>query len=228
MSKKNFKENLQRKWYWFAKLACRIFATICFKWRCEGLDNIPKTGSFLIICNHQSYLDPIFCGSVPKRHFCFMARETLFKNWFFGPLIRSVYAIPVRRGQSDLAAMKKVISVLKDGDGFCLFAEGTRTEDGRIRTLKPGFGLLCRRGNATVVPVVIEGAFECWPRDQKMFKTGSPILVQYGKAISAEDAKKMGDEKLAEHLTDTLRKMQNDCRIKMGREPFEYNEENTD
>jgi hypothetical protein len=46
--------------------------------------------------------------------------------------------------------------------------------------------------------------------------------VQYGKAITAEQAEQMGDEKLAEVLTDTLRQMQNDLRTKQGKAPYNY------
>ena len=224
MQKLSFKERLNRKWYWLARLVCRLFAMACFRWRCYGLDNVPKQGPFLLVSNHQSFLDPIFCGSRPKRHFYFLARDTLFENWFFGPLIRSVYAIPVKREQGDLGAMKKVISILKEGDGVCLFPEGTRTRDGKILPFTAGLGLLCRRGNATIVPVVIDGAYECWPRTQKLFKTGFPVMVHYGKPISSQEAKEMGDKKLAQLLTDTLRKMQNESRIKRGVEPYDYNQ----
>ncbi len=222
MQKITIKERIQRKWYWIAKLICRTFAMICFSWKCYGLENIPKEGSFLVVCNHQSFLDPIFCGSRMKRHMCFLARDTLFENWFFGPLIRSVFAIPVKREQGDLSAMRKVIEVLKQGDGVCLYPEGTRTEDGKISPFKSGLGLLCRRGNAAIVPAVIDGAFECWPRTQKLFKTGMPIIIHFGKAVSANEAKEMGDEKLADFLTQTLREMQKNSRTEQGKEPFNY------
>jgi len=117
--------------------------------------------------------------------------------------------------------VRKVISKLKAGRGVCLFPEGTRTRDGRIGVIKPGFGLLCRRGKAGVMPVVIDGAFECWPRHKKIFSPGS-ISVCYGEAITAEQAKEIGDEKLAEVLTETLRQMQNDLRAKHGKEPYSY------
>lgn len=118
--------------------------------------------------------------------------------------------------------MKKVIGKLQKGRGVCLFSEGTRTTDGKIQPIKPGLGLLCRRGNAAVVPVVIDGAFECWPRTKKIFSPGGTIIVQYGKAITAEQAKKMGDEKLAELLTETLRQMQTKCRLDQGKKPYDY------
>jgi 1-acyl-sn-glycerol-3-phosphate acyltransferase len=152
----------------------------------------------------------------------FLARASLFTNWFFGWGISSVRTIPVERGKTDLSAMKKVIGKLKEGRGVCLFPEGTRTGDGKIARFKGGFGLLCRRGEAAIVPVVIDGAFECWPRHKKIFSPGREIVVCYGKAIPAEQAKEMNDSKLAEVLTATLQRMQNDCRVKHGKEPYNY------
>lgn len=216
-----FKEQLMAKWFWFARWLCRLFCLLFFRVRTYGRENIPRKGPFVLISNHQSYLDPMLCGGPIKRRVSFLARESLFTHWLFGRMIRSVGTIPVRLGEADISAMRKVIDVLKAGRGVCLFPEGTRSQDGRITRFKPGFGLLCRRGKAAVVPVVIDGAFECWPRHRKLFSPGS-IAVCYGKAISAEQAKNMGDAKLAEVLTDTLRRMQRTCRIKQGKKPYDY------
>jgi 1-acyl-sn-glycerol-3-phosphate acyltransferase len=150
-----------------------------------------------------------------------MARDSLFTNWFFGPLISSVNAIPVKLGAPDIFAMRKVLNKLKKGEGVTLFPEGTRTHDGKISPFKPGLGLLARRGAAPIIPVVIDGAFECWPRHKKLFSPGH-IRVTYGKPISVKQVKDMGDEKLAELLTETLRKMQNQSRIKQGKKPYDY------
>jgi 1-acyl-sn-glycerol-3-phosphate acyltransferase len=71
------------------------------------------------------------------------------------------------------------------------------------------------------VPVVIDGAFECWPRHKKIFSPGR-IEVCYGKAIPAGQVKNMNDRELAELLTDTLRRMQTESRIRHGKEPYDY------
>lgn len=216
-----FKKGLRAGWFWLARWMCKVFCILFFRVRTYGRDNVPKKGAFVLVSNHQSWLDPIFCVGPLKRPSSFVARDSLFANWFFGPLISSVNAIPVKLDEADLPAMRKVIGRLKKGGGVCLFPEGTRTYDGKIAQLKPGLGLLCRRGGAAVVPVVIDGAFECWPRYKKMFSRGT-IWVCYGKAITAEQAKNMGNKKLAEVLTDTLRRMQTESRVKQGKEPFHY------
>jgi 1-acyl-sn-glycerol-3-phosphate acyltransferase len=215
------KENLKAKWFWCARWLCRLFCISFFRVRSYGRDNIPKTGPFVLISNHQSYLDPMLCGIPLQRRVSFLARETLFHHWFFGRMIASVGTIPVKLGEGDISAIRKAIDILKQDRGICLFPEGTRSHDGKITPFKPGFGLLCRRGNAAVVPVVIDGAFECWPRHKKLFSRGS-IVINYGRAILAERAKEMSNEELAEILTETLRKMQNESRIRQGKEPYDY------
>jgi len=212
------------RWFRFARWLCKIFCMAFFRIRPAGRENVPDQGALVLISNHQSFLDPVLCGIFVKRPLYFLARDSLFVNRFFGWLIASVNTIPVKRDAPDLSAMKTIISKLKQGSGVCLFPEATRTRDGRITPFKPGFGLLCRRGGAAVVPVVIDGAFECWPRGKKIFSPGGRIAICYGKCISAEQVKRIGNRELAKVLTDTLRQMQNDCRVKQGKEPYSYSE----
>lgn len=206
----------------FARWCCRLFCRLCFRMRFVGLENVPQTGAFILAVNHQSVLDPVLAGIALKNQLCFMARDTLFKSKIFGPLLKSVKAIPVRRGQADLASIKAIITRLKEGDGVCLFPEATRTTDGKIAPFKGGFTLLSRRGNAPVVPVLIDGAFECWPRHRKLFKISSKITVTYGQPISVEKIAGMEDDDFAAMLTNTMRQMQSETRIAEGKQPFNY------
>ena len=215
------KKKPKMRWFRFARWCCKVFCNLFFRIQVYGRENVPDEGPFVLVSNHQSYLDPVFCGIPLKRPLYFLARGSLWKSRFFGWLISSVNTIPVKQGKADLSAMRKVIGKLKEGSGVCLFPEGTRTSDGKIASLKSGVGFLCRRAEAAVVPAVVDGAFECWPRHRKLFSPGR-IVVCYGKTIPAEQAKSMGDRKLAKVLTETLRQMQNDCRIKQGKKPYKY------
>jgi len=118
--------------------------------------------------------------------------------------------------------MKAVIEKLKNNWGVTLFPEATRTRDGKIAPLRAGFGLLAKRAQAPVVPMVIDGAFEAWPRHQSFFSTGGMIIINYGKPISYEMIKDMDGRELASLLTEDLRKMQNESRSKHGKETYKY------
>jgi 1-acyl-sn-glycerol-3-phosphate acyltransferase len=209
-------------WYHIARCLCALFVIICFKFKVYNRHNVPTKGAFLLLSNHQSFLDPIFCAGLLPMRMCYMARDTLFTHWLFGPVIHSVNAIPIKRGQADLAAMKTIIDRLKSGLPVTLFPEGTRTPDGRIAPVKPGVAMLSRRAKVPVVPMVIEGAFEAWPRNKKIFELGHKVVAYYGRPIPAETIKEMGDEAFAQHLTREMWKLQNDVRVRLGKEPFDY------
>jgi 1-acyl-sn-glycerol-3-phosphate acyltransferase len=218
------KETIKVKWYFVARFLCQVFTLLFFRYRVYGRNQIPSDGPFIIAGNHQSFLDPVFMGIGCRRRLLFMARDTLFRSRLFGGLIRSTNAIPVSRDKADIGAIKLVLAQLKEGHGVCLYPEGTRSADGRITAFKPGFGLLCRRSQSPVVPAVVDGAFECWPRHRTLFSPG-PVVVWFGKPLQAEEIRKMSNEQLADWLTQTLRRMQRHCRLKQGKEPYDYTDE---
>jgi 1-acyl-sn-glycerol-3-phosphate acyltransferase len=213
---------IRHSWYVFALWACRMFCVVFFRMHLSGQENIPRKGPFLLVSNHQSYLDPIFCGAPLRRQLVYVARDSLFRSWIFRNVFASVGAIPVRRAAADLTAVKRMIAVLREGFGLCLFPEATRTSDGRIAALRPGFSLLCRKAKAPIVPVIIDGAFQCWPRDKKFFALWQHIWVWYGKRIEPREAASMTDEQLAAYVTDIMRRMLNECRERFGHGVYEY------
>jgi 1-acyl-sn-glycerol-3-phosphate acyltransferase len=78
---------LEAKWFWFVRWMCRVFCMLFFRMRSYGRENIPGEGPFVLISNHQSYLDPMLCGGPIQRRVSFLARESLFNHWLFGRMI---------------------------------------------------------------------------------------------------------------------------------------------
>ena len=216
-------EILKVAWYKLARFGCRLFCAIVFRYRVYGRENVPQKGPVILASNHQSYLDPVFCGVGLRRHLVYVARDTLFRWRLFAFLIHSLNAIPIGRDKADIAAMRAIIARLHEGAAVCLYPEGTRTRDGRIIPVKAGFGLLCRRAKAVVVPVLIDGGFETWPRHRRFLRPGA-IMVHFGEPLSPAQIETMSNEELADHLTRTLRQMQHASRLQQGRKPYDYEE----
>jgi 1-acyl-sn-glycerol-3-phosphate acyltransferase len=223
---KRIKKKINFYWYCLWRQGCRMFCRVYFNPTAFNKSYVPEDGAFLLLSNHQSFLDPMINADPLKRQCCFAARDTLFTIPVFGKLVHSFNAIPIKRGQADLTAIRAFIEKLNEGYGLVLYPEGTRTEDGKIADMKPGFGLLARKANVPIIPSVIDGAFECWPRHQKLFSRGK-IYVTYGEPIPAQKVAEMGDREFAKYLTEILREMQKQLRLKVGRKPFEYGKDET-
>jgi 1-acyl-sn-glycerol-3-phosphate acyltransferase len=146
--------------FWrFCRGIARLLATLMFEMRVYGLENVPRRGGVLLISNHQSYLDPVLLATFVRRQISFLAKSELFENKYFGWLIRSLHAFPIRQGAGDVGAMKETIRRLREGHGLTLFAEGHRTETGELLPIQPGAALVIRRAGVPVVPCVIQGSY---------------------------------------------------------------------
>ena len=189
-----------------ARSFLRIGVILLFRVRVFGQNYVPAEGGVLLASNHQSYLDPILVGVGLGRSLCYMARRSLFDHPLFGWMIRTVNAFPVEQGGRDIAALREAVERLKSGWCLTIFPEGTRTFDGSIGRIRPGALLIAQRAQRPIVPAVVEGAFEVWPRH------GSPrlgrILVAYGRPISVEEQSRLSREKLAKRLHDVMRALQ--------------------
>jgi 1-acyl-sn-glycerol-3-phosphate acyltransferase len=180
------------------------FSLVYFRIRCHGRQHIPKSGGVLILANHQSHLDPPLIGMVVPRRVNFVARDTLFKNRLFAALINSLDAIPIDREGLGLAGLKETMRRLKRGEMVLLFPEGTRSHDGEVHALKPGFSALVQRTGVPILPVALDGAFDCWPRGTPAPRP-RPIHVVIGEPISPETAKSLDDRGLVQLVEQRIR-----------------------
>lgn len=165
----------------------RIALGLGFGYRYFGTTRVPRAGGVLLASNHQSNFDPVVVGIALDRPIHFMARDTLFSIPGFGSLIRALNAFPVRRATADLEAMREALRRLRSGDPVLLFPEGTRTKNGEIGPVHAGVVLLAARAGVPIVPVVIDGAFEAWPRHRPLPRR-HPIRVLFGDPIAVPGA----------------------------------------
>ncbi len=178
------------------------------------MHNIPKDGPVLFVSNHQSYWDPLLIGVGSRpRPFISLARKTLFRNRYFGWLIRTLRAIPVdQESASDLVAVRNCIDVLHGGDALLVFAEGSRTYNGHVSEFANGVAVLMKRAKPTIVPVAIEGAFDVWPRMNKKPKVFGKIGISFGKPRSAEDVLNQPTRQAMESLRQEIQQMCSEMR----------------
>lgn len=189
-------------WYRFAQFGLSVLGLVLFGVKRRGVNNVPTRGPVVLLANHQSHLDPAIIGCYCRRPLGYLARDTLFSG-FLGSLIRSFDAIPIDRDGSGLAGIRATLKRLKSGDAILMFPEGTRSVDGKLQPLKPGFISLVRRGGATIVPVAIAGSYRALPRGAR-FPRRVPIAVDFGEPMGADLIATLDDAALLSTLSAQL------------------------
>jgi 1-acyl-sn-glycerol-3-phosphate acyltransferase len=148
--------------------------------------------------------DPPLVGITCQRRMNYLARDTLFPIPILGSLIRFLDAIPIDREGVGLSGIKETLRRLKAGELVLIFPEGTRTSDGDVKPLKPGFISLARRGRVPLIPVGLDGAFQAWPRSSRFPRLGR-VAVAIGEPINAEQIAALTDDELLSELERRIR-----------------------
>jgi 1-acyl-sn-glycerol-3-phosphate acyltransferase len=185
----------------------------CFRGEIAGLENVPRTGAYIVAANHASLLDPPIVGLYLPRPVRFFARQTLWKPGLASWWLDSVGCIAVDRdGGNDFGALKKVLAVLKEGNVVILFPEGTRSPDGRLQPPKPGVGFIACHAKVPVVPARIFGSADAFGKAGR-FRPGTPVAVTYGRPLLPADyddpaAGRDRSQRAAERIMDAIAGLQ--------------------
>lgn len=173
--------------YGLYHFAVKALCDIHFLTGATGVENIPCRGGFIVAANHASLLDPPIVGAVVPRQTAAFARKTLWKGRFFSWWLDTVGVIPVDRdGGSDVAAIRRVLSTLKQDRGIILFPEGTRSPTGELQKPKAGVGLMACRTGVPVVPARVFGTFEAFGRNGPV-RLGTAVPVVFGRPLLPSD-----------------------------------------
>lgn len=209
-------ERVQRTWfqrtgYAVIRVVARLAGVLLFGIRVVGREHFPREGGGVVCANHQSFLDPVLVGLCCDRRMNYLARDSLFRYPGFGWLIHFLDAVPIDRDGMGIGGLKETLRRLKRGELILIFPEGTRTSDGEIAPLKPGFLALVRRGKVPMIPVGIDGAYRAWPRNRS-FPRPARIHIAIGAPIPPDLAAGLSDEELIEELSRRLGQCLARCR----------------
>jgi len=164
------------------KLVWRIRAPI----EVEGVENIPRQGSYLLCSNHQSFIDPaILLAVLPWRilvRLFAVGTSEIFGSGFMRWVARIMRVVVVDPDANLIPAMRAGAFGLRHGMGLILYPEGERSIDGTPKNFKKGAAILSIHLQIPIVPVAINGAYDAWPRG-KSFQKFAPIKIKIGEPM---------------------------------------------
>lgn len=179
-----------------------------------GLENVPRSGPYLVVANHCSNFDPPALGWAvghrTGRVVHFMAKAEMREWPFIGWLGAQAGAFYVRRGAGDRAAQRLAVQVLEAGRPLAIFPEGTRSRDGRLQEGRAGAALLAMRTDARVLPVGICGTHRIfegrrrWPRRTPItFNIGETFALPHNDELD-RSALREGTERIMREIAALL------------------------
>lgn len=182
----------------------KLIARLVFQLRVVHPERMIESGPLILAVNHSSYFDPPLAGICSRRGVYYLARKSLLKWPFFGPLFPAMNVIPVERDGNDMSALREVIKKVKEGNGVVLFPEGTRSKDGNLQPARAGIGLIIAKTKAPVLPMRIFGAYDAFPKGSKRMRL-TKITVVIGEPIyfTNEDIRS-GDRDTYQRLSERV------------------------
>lgn len=162
--------------YWMVRNFFAFVYRILMRIEVVGRENLEVEGPCLVLLNHLSVFDPPLVGLLLPRRGWALAAEKYRRHPLFGPVMRFVGVIFVRRGEMDRRALRAALKVLREGGLVAMAPEGTRSKTGQLQQAKEGAAYLASRTDATIVPIAIAGT-EKVVRSLKRLRRGRVRVV---------------------------------------------------
>ncbi len=164
-----------------------------------GLDTLDPSRSYIFVANHASLFDiPVLQCALPG-NVRIMYKKELQKVPFMGWALASSSFVPIIRekARDALSTVQRTIDAIRSDDSsLIVFAEGTRTSDGKLQKFKRGAFMLAVHSAKPIVPVAIRGSFEVLPKTTLRFRRGV-IRVSCSAPIEIESREYSREEEMA-------------------------------
>ncbi len=167
------------------------YIKIFYRVRIFGRENEPKEGGYIAFSNHVSFIDPAFTACAVKRSLHFMAKSDLQRFAIFRWLFKLCNVVPIRRGESDIAALRLTCDIVSKGNCVGIYPQGTRIpcDCPDAESAQAGLGLMAMRTKATLLPVTV-----CYGKKNKKPKLFRKVKVYIGKPIEYSEYSTLGDK----------------------------------
>ena len=157
--------------YWLMKhwVIGPLLTTVFRPW-VKGLENVPRTGPLIVVCNHLSFVDSVFLPLMIDRQMAFLAKSDYFtgkgiRGWFIRFFMTSAGQLPIDRsgGKASEASLNAGLQVLAEGGVLAIYPEGTRSPDGRMYRGRTGVARMILEAHVPVIPAAVIGTEKVMP-----------------------------------------------------------------
>ena len=179
-----------------ASLASRGEHALCNGWvaatretfRVSGAEHIPASGPAIFCPNHTSVIDSFMLPLVLPRRISYVGKAEYMDSWKTKYIFPAMGMIPIDRagGDKSQSALDTAAGVLRRGELFGIFPEGTRSRDGLLHKGRTGAARLALEIGCPIYPVGIVGTDAIQPPGAKAPKLFKRCSITIGRPIRPE------------------------------------------
>ena len=161
----------------------------------RGIENLPKSGGALLVCNHISFVDPFLIGACTQRFIRYLMYRGLYETSGIHWLGKLMGAVPVSESDPPrqiVESLRTAQQRLKEGDLVGIFAEGSITRTGNLLRFRHGFERIMKGVQAPIIPIHLDrvwGSIFSYSRGHFFFKWPRripyPVTVTFGEPLPA-------------------------------------------
>ena len=191
--------------YLFHALARGWAHTVLFvcgvKLHTAGLENVDFTRSYVYVSNHASMFDiPAIIAGIPDQIRIVYKKELEIIPLFgWGLRWGSYIGIDRRKGSDAVRSLEEAAEKIRNGASVLLYAEGTRTLDGKLQPFKRGAFNLAVKAGVPVVPLIVNGSFHILRKRSVVIRPGR-ITLTLERPITINGSGKEMEMKLLEDV----------------------------
>lgn len=178
-----------------------------WRFHLEGFERLSAEGPAILAPNHVSFLDSAFLMLHVPRNISFVGKAEYMDSWKTKYIFPMMGMIPIDRagGERSQAALDTAEAVLRRGELFGIFPEGTRSRDGHLYKGRTGAARLAMKVGCPIFPVGVIGTREIQPPDASLPKVRRDCTIKIGRPINVSRYANRGEDHLVlRQITDEL------------------------
>ncbi len=188
-------------------------AIVGMRIRTRGMEQVPKTGRFLLVCNHLNDLDPVVLMSRFKHNqLAFISKRENRDMFLVGKVMHKTLCQMVNR-ENDREALKtilKCIEIIKeDKASIAVFPEGYTSRDHKFHHFRSGVFKIAQKTKVPIVVCTLTNTHKVFSNIKRLKPTAIDLhvvavvrpeefagitTVELGERIHAMMAADLGDE----------------------------------
>lgn len=176
--------------YRAAQLVASVFVSAVFKTKMHRNEIKDAQGPYVVIANHQAAYDFANLIGATKRPLSFVISNSFYNSLPITGVLKKLGVIPKQQFQTSVSDMKRIKSVIENGESLVIYPAGLMCEDGISTPIPQATYKFLKWLDADVYVARASGTYFTMPKWTKGFRPGRTHMDIY-KLFDRAELKKL-------------------------------------